>query len=71
MNKTSHCFVKNDNLERLAESPCISVRKNKKSFKDSYYCIGSPLEFASIASVNLFLAVYQSNHFFTKRLKAS
>jgi len=48
MNKTSHCFVKNANLEMLAESPCISGRKNKKSFKGSCHCIGSPLEFASL-----------------------
>jgi len=51
----------------------ISVRavtKTKKSFNGSCDCTGSPLELARLSSVNLFLAVYQSNHFnFTRRLK--
>ena len=61
-------FRQNGSLETSAEKPCPSGRKNKKSFYGSCDCIGSPLELA--LAVNLFLAVYQSNHFnFTRRLK--
>jgi len=55
-------------LKRQQKSPVLVVAKTKKSFNGSCDCIGSPLELA--LTVNLFLAVYQSNHFnFTRRLK--
>jgi len=61
-------FAKMKALKRQQKSPVLVVAKKKKSFNGSCDCIGNPLELA--LAVNLFLAVYQSNHFnFIRRLK--
>jgi len=44
MNKISHSVSKIENLETVAENPCISGHKKKKSFNGSCDCIGIPLE---------------------------
>jgi len=64
----NNLFVKMKYLKHKQKILVQVVAKKEKSFNGLCDCIGSPLELA--LTVNLFLAIYQYNHFnFARRLK--